>query len=179
MAGIVLDEPARRSSGMSRLAAFAGGIHDCATTHKTIREATQDVEDFRFNTMISRLMEQTTALQKARDAGPVDRGAWDEAIDVALLLTAPLAPHIAEELWERRGKPYSIHLQPWPTFNPELAHEEEVELVVQVNGKVRDRLMLVAGADEASARAAASRAAARRNGSMARSRSGCVCSGKL
>jgi len=125
------------------------------TTHKTIREATQDVEEFRFNTMISRLMEQTTAMQKARDAGPVDRGAWDEAVDVALLLTAPLAPHIAEELWARRGKPYSIHLQAWPKFNAELAHDEEVELVVQVNGKVRDRLMLPAGADEASARAAA------------------------
>jgi leucyl-tRNA synthetase len=125
------------------------------TTHKTIQQVTRDIEDFSFNTLISRLMEHTTAALKARDAGAVDRAAWDEAVDVALLLTAPLAPHITEELWERRGKPYSIHLQPWPRFEPELARDEEVEVVVQVNGKVRDRLLLPAGADEAAARAAA------------------------
>jgi leucyl-tRNA synthetase len=134
----------------------AGGTRDLRrATHKTIRAATEEMEHFRFNTMISRLMEHTTAMQKARDAGPVDREAWDEAINAALLLTAPLAPHISEELWERKGNAYSIHLAAWPESDPELARDDEIELVVQVNGKVRDRVALPAGSSEADARAAA------------------------
>ena len=125
------------------------------TTHQTIQAATQEIEHFRFNTLISRLMEHTTAMQKARDAGAVDKGAWDEAVKTALLLTAPLAPHIAEELWEEIGERYSIHLAQWPEFDPDLAREDEVELVVQVNGKVRDRLTLPASSGEAEARLAA------------------------
>jgi leucyl-tRNA synthetase len=124
-------------------------------THKTIRQATADVEAFRFNTMIARLMEHSSAMQRAREVGPIDREAWDEAVRAMLLLTAPLAPHIAEELWERRGLPYSVHLQPWPEFDPELAKEEELEVVLQVNGKVRDRVRLPAEATEAEAREAA------------------------
>jgi len=118
-------------------------------THKTILAATQDIEHFRFNTMISRLMEHSSALQRAREAGPVDRAAWEEGIRTALLLTAPLAPHITEELWERISGPYSIHLQRWPEADPDLARDEEVEIAVQVNGKVRDRLTVPADADEA------------------------------
>ncbi|MBI2765000.1 MAG: leucine--tRNA ligase [Chloroflexi bacterium] len=124
-------------------------------THKTIRDVTLELEGFRFNTLISRLMEHSTAMQKARDRGVADRAAWDEAVDVALLLTAPLAPHVTEELWAQRGRPYSIHLQRWPAFDPELARDDEIELVLQVNGKVRDRLHLPADAGEAEARAAA------------------------
>lgn len=123
-------------------------------THKTILAATADIEAFRFNTMISRLMEHTSAMQRAREAGPVDGDAWDEAVRTALLLTAPLAPHITEELWERTGGTYSIHLADWPQADAELARDDEVEVVVQVNGKVRDRLVLPAEADEAAARAA-------------------------
>ncbi len=125
------------------------------TTHKTIRAVTEDVEQFSFNTMIARLMELSTAMQKARDAGPVEPRAWNEALDALLLMMAPLAPHITEELWERMGRPYSVHLQPWPHFDPELATDDEVEVVVQVNGRVRDRVMLPAGASEDDARAAA------------------------
>ena len=124
------------------------------STHKTIRTVTEEMGAFRFNTLISRLMEHTTAMQKARAAGPVDRTAWDEAVTTALLLSAPLAPHITEELWELRGGPYSVHLQPWPDFNPDLASDEEIEVVVQVNGKVRDRVTLPAEASEEEARTA-------------------------
>ena len=124
-------------------------------THKTIREVTQDIESFRFNTLIARLMEFTTAMQKARDAGPVDDAAWTEARDSLLLLVAPLAPHISEELWARRGNSYSIHQQPWPEFDEELARDDEVEIVVQVNGKVRDRMMLAVDAEEGQAKEAA------------------------
>jgi leucyl-tRNA synthetase len=123
--------------------------------HKTIRDVTEDIEGFRFNTLIARLMEFATAMQKARDAGPVDGAAWGEAMTTLLLLAAPLAPHITEELWALRGGPYSIHQQPWPAFDADLARDDEVEIVVQVNGKVRDRLVLAASAGEAEARAAA------------------------
>ncbi|HXU24707.1 MAG TPA: class I tRNA ligase family protein, partial [Tepidiformaceae bacterium] len=124
-------------------------------THQTIRAATEELEHFRFNTLISRLMEHTTAMQRARDAGTVDPAAWDEAVKTAVLLTAPLAPHIAEELWEQLGQGYSVHLHAWPEFDPDLAHEDEVELVVQVNGKVRERLLLRSDCSEDEARAAA------------------------
>ncbi len=121
-------------------------------THKTISAVTADIEDFRFNTAIARLMEHTTAMQKARDAGAVDAATWDEAIESAVLMTAPLAPHITEELWSRIGQPYSIHLAAWPVSDPELARDETVEIAVQVNGKVRDRLVLAIDAPEQHAR---------------------------
>ncbi len=124
-------------------------------THKTIREVSEDAEQFRFNTLISRLMEHSSQMQRARDAGPVDREAWTEALDATLLMMAPLAPHIAEELWARAGNPYSVHVSRWPTFDPALARDEQVEVVLQVNGKVRDRLLLTPEATEAEAREAA------------------------
>ncbi len=121
-------------------------------THKTIRRATEDIEGFRFNTLIAALMELTNGLTHARDAGPVDRDAWSEAIQSLLLMLAPLAPHIAEELWERTGRPYSVHKQSWPSWDEDFAREEEVTLVVQVNGKVRDRIQVAAGIGEAQAK---------------------------
>jgi leucyl-tRNA synthetase len=124
-------------------------------THKTIQAVTDDIEAFRFNTLLSRLMEMASGLQRARDEGSVNRAAWDEASRCLLLMMAPLAPHIAEELWERRGGAYSIHLQGWPAYDASLAQEEEIEVVVQVNGKVRGRVLLAPGATETEARAAA------------------------
>jgi leucyl-tRNA synthetase len=124
-------------------------------THKTIRDVTTELEGFRFNTMISRLMEHTSAMQRAREAGNVDAVAWSEACRSAVLLTAPLAPHLTEELWERLGETYSVHLQTWPKWDASLAADDEVEVVVQVNGKVRDRVLLAPDASEEDARAAA------------------------
>jgi len=121
-------------------------------THKTIRVVTDDLEHFRFNTLIARHMEFCSELQRVRERGQADRGAWNEAIETMLLLVAPLAPHITEELWERLGKPYSIHLQRWPAYDPELAKDDEVEVVVQVNGKVRGHLRLAPDAPEEVAR---------------------------
>lgn len=71
-----------------------------------------------------------------------------------LHLLHPLMPHITEELWERLGEPYSVHTQAWPKADPELARDDQVELVIQVNGKVRDRVSLPAGSSEEAARAA-------------------------
>jgi leucyl-tRNA synthetase len=111
-------------------------------THVTIGEVTGDYDGFRFNTAISRLMELTNAIIREREAGLSGSQAYTEAIDTLLLLLAPVAPHIAEELWERRGHPYSIHQQTWPVADPALAAAETIELPVQVDGKLRDRLVV-------------------------------------
>jgi len=110
------------------------------------------MEGYRWNTGIAALMEMTNGLYAARDAGAIDRDAWEEAVRSLLLMMAPLAPHIAEELWSRKGYAYSIHQQAWPGWDAELAREEEVTLVVQVDGKVRDRIQVPAGIDEATAK---------------------------
>ena len=123
-----------------------------AATHRTIRDVTTDIEGSRFNTAIARLMELTTALTRARETGGVDTTTWERSVETLILLTAPLAPHITDELWERRGKPYSVHQQAWPEFDESLVVEDTVEIVVQVNGKVRDRVTLPAGASEDDAR---------------------------
>jgi len=119
--------------------------------HQAIRRASADFEKFEFNTIISGLMELTNALQEARPA-LAGGAAWDEALSTLLLMMAPVTPHVAEELWERLGKPYSIHQQPWPAFDPDLAKEDEITLVIQVNGKVRDRVTVPADISEEDAR---------------------------
>ena len=111
-------------------------------THTTIDAVTTDYEDFHFNTAISRLMELTNAAIRAREAGLAGDPAYREAIDTLLLLIAPVAPHVAEELWSRRGGAYSVHQAPWPVADPTLAVAETIELPVQVNGKLRDRLVV-------------------------------------
>jgi leucyl-tRNA synthetase len=116
-------------------------------THQTIQKVEHDILDFKFNTMIAALMEFTNGLYKARDAGLSGSPAWNAAIDALLRLIAPVAPHIAEELWARIGNAYSIHQQAWPVADPELAAEEEIEIVLQVNGKVRDKLVVPVDAD--------------------------------
>ena len=100
-------------------------------------------------------MELATAMQRAREAGPVDETAWNEGLESLVKLMAPLAPHITEELWARMGKPYSVHQQSWPQFDESLLQVDEVEVVVQVNGKVRSRVTLAVGASEDAAREAA------------------------
>jgi leucyl-tRNA synthetase len=109
-------------------------------THQTIRKVTGDLEKLRFNTMIAALMEYTNYLAKVREEGIISASVWNQAIDSLLLLLAPTAPHLAEELWQQTGHEYSIHNQSWPKWDEELAKEEEITLVVQVNGKLRDRI---------------------------------------
>ncbi len=117
-------------------------------THQSIQRVESDILDRKFNTLVAALMEFTNALYRARDAGLAGSAAWDEAITTLLLLTAPVAPHLTEELWQRLGKPYSIHQQAWPVANPELAAEDVVEIVLQVNGKVRDKIVTAVDTDE-------------------------------
>ncbi len=117
-------------------------------THQTIRRVTSDIERFHFNTMIAALMEFCNYLARVKEAGNVSVASWNEAIETLLLLLAPAVPHITEELWERTGHTYSIHNQSWPQWDEALARDEEVTLVVQVNGRVRDRLLVPASISE-------------------------------
>jgi leucyl-tRNA synthetase len=111
-------------------------------THVTIAGVSEDIEGFRFNTALAKLMELTNAIIRERDGGLAGSSAYTEAVDTLLLLLAPMAPHITEELWARRGKPYSIHQQAWPSYDPSLAAAKTIELPVQVDGKLRDRLVI-------------------------------------
>jgi leucyl-tRNA synthetase len=121
-----------------------------------LKSVTQDFENFEFNTIISSLMELMNEMYKAREAGAVGSDAWMEAQDIYLKMLAPVAPHIAEELWTNQlGKPYSIHQQRWPEFDAEAAKEDEIELPVQINGKVRDRVTVPADASEDDIKSAA------------------------
>jgi leucyl-tRNA synthetase len=123
-------------------------------THRTIRKVTEDFERFGFNTALAALMELTNHLYRVRER-LVGSPAWEEALRSLILMLAPVAPHLAEELWERIGGPYSVHTQAWPTYDPELARTPEVTLVVQVDGRVRDRLTVPEDLPEAEARALA------------------------
>jgi leucyl-tRNA synthetase len=124
--------------------------------HQTLKSVTRDFEQFEFNTIISSLMELMNEMYKAREAGAVGCDEWAEAQDIYLHMLAPVCPHIAEELWtEHLGKPYSIHQQPWPAFDTQAAAEDEITIPVQVNGKLRDRVVVPAEASEEEIRSAA------------------------
>lgn len=121
--------------------------------HQTIRKATTDLENFSFNTYIAAMMELSNTMAKAK---PTIYGgeAWQEARKTYTLLLAPVCPHITEEMWSRIGGEYSVHNQSWPVFDPELAAEDSVEMVIQINGKIKDRITVPAGSSEETVKAA-------------------------
>ncbi|MFO7540578.1 MAG: leucine--tRNA ligase [Chloroflexota bacterium] len=117
-------------------------------THQVIRKVTRDIESFSFNTAVAALMELRNSLTATQREANISAAAWTEAVDSLLLLLAPFAPYISEELWTSRGHDYSVHQQPWPVWDEETAKEDTFELVVQVNGKVREKIEVEAGTDE-------------------------------
>jgi leucyl-tRNA synthetase len=123
-------------------------------THQTVRKVTRDLEHFEFNTVISALMEFSNTLFKFRETGVYGTDAWNRAVDALLLLAAPECPHITEELWHRLkgARAESIHRQAWPAYDAALAAEDTVTIILQVNGKLRERLSVPAGATEADVR---------------------------
>jgi len=131
--------------------------------HQIIKQVTDGLEQFTFNTAIAGLMELKNTMQDARKTAVAGSPAWEEATGIMLRLMAPFTPHIAEELWTRTGHEYSIHTQPWPEYDEDVAAEDVITLVVQVNGKVRDRLEVPADIteDDAKAKALASEGAQR------------------
>jgi leucyl-tRNA synthetase len=113
--------------------------------HKTIRRVTEDMGHLSFNTALARMFELNNALV------PLDR--IPRAVSEAFVrILSPLAPHICEELWERLGHEPSISTASWPDFDDALAADETVTMVVQVNGKVRDRIEVPVDITEGSAR---------------------------
>jgi leucyl-tRNA synthetase len=119
-------------------------------THQTIKRVTNDIErEYHFNTAISAMMELTNEIGTAPlGTDPETPGTLRFAIETLVLLLAPFSPHIAEELWEALGKGRSVSLEPWPSWDEDVARDEEIELVVQVNGKVRAKLTVAAGISE-------------------------------
>ncbi len=113
--------------------------------HKTIKKVTEDIEGFRFNTAISQMM---IFINYASKLDAIPKGAMQKFLQ----LLAPFAPHFAEELWESLGNKKSIFLEEWPKYNPELIKEEEISLVVQVNGKVRENILVSVDIEEGEAK---------------------------
>lgn len=118
--------------------------------HRLVQRITQEMEHFKFNTAIAGLMEYQNDLWRMKNTG-ISPAIWRETITTYATLLAPITPFIAESVWrEVLGHDGSIHHQPWPTFDPTLTQMAEVEMVIQVNGKVRDRMQIAAdeGEDE-------------------------------
>ena len=120
--------------------------------HKTIRRVGEDIESFKFNTAIAAMMEFSNALNQAWERKDVDSAVWNESLKSLALMMSPIAPFLAEEIWERLGHPYSVHQQNWPAWDPELAADQMITLVVQVNGRLRDRMEVPADIPEEDAR---------------------------
>ncbi len=122
-------------------------------THQTIKKVTVDIEErFHFNTAISAIMELVNELYsfkiKFTQMNEKERLILKDTIENIIKLLSPIAPHFSEELWQETGHNQSIYLESWPEFNPHLLREEEVLIVVQINGKLRDKLMVDSDSSE-------------------------------
>ena len=117
--------------------------------HQTVAKVTDDVENrFTFNTAISSIMELVNELYTFQDVEMVNAGLVREVVIDLIKLLAPFSPHITEEMWNEIGGEGSVHAQKWPSFDEEAMKEDEVEIVLQINGKVRDRIVVPAEADK-------------------------------
>ena len=114
--------------------------------HQTLLKVTDDMANFRFNTAIAALMELNNTLMRAKESAVIGSPIWQESIRTLLLMMAPIFPHISEALWQEiDASKTSIHVQSWPQGDPEKAREQEITVVVQINGKVRDKLTVAPG----------------------------------
>ncbi|MEW6616427.1 MAG: leucine--tRNA ligase [Thermodesulfobacteriota bacterium] len=121
-------------------------------THQTIKKVTEDIEDrFHFNTAISAIMELVNAIYQfdiENEKESISLSVLREAIETVIILLSPVAPHICEELWEKLGKKESIIKVPWPSYNEEIIREDEILIVVQINGKLRSKVNVIASSRE-------------------------------
>jgi leucyl-tRNA synthetase len=115
-------------------------------SNRTIQGIVNDIEsEFQFNTVISKLRELVNFMAKYEPAAGAPDAVLSHAVSTLLKLLAPIAPHLAEELWQQMGGVGSIHVQTWPTHNPMALQADTVEIVVQINGKVRDKFPVASG----------------------------------
>ncbi len=129
----------KQAEDFSGLAETDRALH--MKTHATIKKVSADIEErFNFNTAISAIMELSNALNSYSESGGQNLELIKEAVDTMLLLLSPFCPHICEELWQLTGHAESIYLQSWPQYDPAALVEDEVEIVLQVNGRVRDKI---------------------------------------
>jgi leucyl-tRNA synthetase len=111
--------------------------------HYTVKKVTKDIEDEKFNTAISSMMEAVNFYYKIKEASPIGKSeAWTFAIESLLKILAPFAPHITEELWYQLGNTTTIHIDTWPEWNDKYLTTSEMTIIVQVNGKLRTKLLL-------------------------------------
>jgi leucyl-tRNA synthetase len=139
--------PRRFLEKVWRLAAELSETADAALEpliHKTIKKVTEDVESCCFNTAISALMILVNAMEKGNPS--------KKQFETFLAILAPFAPHITEELWQTLGHNQSIHIEPWPQWDAQVVKEEEVTIVVQINGKIRGNFTAAAGIGEEEAK---------------------------
>jgi leucyl-tRNA synthetase len=115
--------------------------------HQYIKRVTEELGRYQYHTAIAALMEYGNWIGANRDAFTPEQRA--EALRVLVLMLAPFTPFLTEELWERLGEPYSVHQQTWPVWDEAMAKELAIVIPVQVNGKVRDRLTVAPGTDDA------------------------------
>ena len=111
----------------------------------------EDIEKFKYNTAISALMQFTNALGEDKLFESIDYEQWLNLTRNLYMMMAPIAPHLSEELWEKSGMKSSVHIQEWPKYDADLAKDDEITLVVQVNGKVRAKISASANITEAEA----------------------------
>jgi len=124
--------------------------------HKTLKRVTQDaIERFHFNTAIAAIMELLNGLSSFQPKTDEDRAALKEALELTVLMVSPFAPHLAEELWSALGKQGLVATQSWPAYDPELARDEKITIVVQVNGKLRGQIEVAPDAAEETIKEAA------------------------
>jgi leucyl-tRNA synthetase len=145
---MIIDADAEDLRTDPRVQDVAPGPDQAKLVARTVAAVTEDIEGLRFNTAISRLMEFTNAFTG-------DEVRPRSAMETFVLLLSPLAPHASEELWQILGHEQTLAYEPWPTYDPALLKDEEVEIPVQVNGKLRGRVVVPADADRDAIEAAA------------------------
>jgi leucyl-tRNA synthetase len=123
--------------------------------HKTIKRVSEDLSNFRFNTALAALMECNNVLIKQQNEPVARSAAYRRTLETMMQLLAPMAPHITEELWHMTGHTESVHSTDWPSYDEALTHDESFTLVIQVNGKVRERIEVPASISEGEVRALA------------------------
>lgn len=110
--------------------------------NQTIKKVTTDVDNFKYNTAIASLMEYTNSLGELNSSKSVTQDQWKDIIETLLLLISPIVPHLSEELWSKIGNQFSVHQKKWPEYDESLITDPTVTFIVQVNGKVRDKIIL-------------------------------------
>jgi leucyl-tRNA synthetase len=145
---LIIDERAETMQLNAAVVDRAPNADENRILHQTIGAVTDDIAKLQFNTAISRMMEFTNYFTSANERPRA-------ALEKFVLLLSPLAPHIAEELWQALGHQQSLAHEPWPEFDPSLAKEDSIEVPVQINGKLRSKLSVPTGADAAALEAAA------------------------